>query len=158
MPRIEITIEVLAPIERCFDLSRSIDFHTKSLEGTGERAIDGVTSGLIGLGEEVTWSARHFGIRQKLTSRITAFERPAHFRDSMVRGAFKRFDHDHYFSSNGSVTVVRDVFDFNSPLGVVGKVFDRLMLTHYMRNLLCERNLVLKRVAESDSEWQRYLR
>ena len=32
--------------------------------------------------------ARHFGITQELTSRITAFDRPRHFRDEMEKGAF----------------------------------------------------------------------
>ena len=97
MPVLELTTLVAAPVERVFDLSRSIDLHTASTAATGERAVAGVTSGLIGPGEEVTWRARHFGVWQSLTSRIVIFDRPRHFRDSMVRGAFRRFDHDHRF-------------------------------------------------------------
>lgn len=95
--RIELTTCVAASPERCFDLARSVDLHTRSTSATGERAVGGVTTGLLGLGQEVTWRARHFGVRQELTSRITAYDRPRHFRDSMVRGAFRRFDHDHFF-------------------------------------------------------------
>jgi ligand-binding SRPBCC domain-containing protein len=84
----EITL-IHAPLERCFDLSRSIDLHKVSTARTGEQAIAGVTSGLIGLGEEVSWRARHFGVWQQMTSRITAFDRPAYFQDTMVRGAFR---------------------------------------------------------------------
>src|SRR5262245_31855607 len=97
MPTIELITIIAAPVERTFDLSRSIDLHTESTSATGERAVGGATSGLTGPGQEVTWRARHFGVWQSLTSRIVAFDRPAHFRDSMVRGAFRRFDHDHFF-------------------------------------------------------------
>lgn len=51
-----------APVEVVLDLSLDIDAHMASMAHSGERAIGGVTSGLIGLGEEVTWRARHFGI------------------------------------------------------------------------------------------------
>jgi ligand-binding SRPBCC domain-containing protein len=66
-------------------MARDIGLHVHSMADSQERAIAGVTSGCIGLGQEVTWEARHFGIRQRLTSRITQFDRPRHFRDTMVR-------------------------------------------------------------------------
>ena len=156
LPVIEIEIEVSAPIERVFDLSRSIDLHQDSTAQTGEKAVAGVTSGLIGDGEEVTWRARHLGIWQHLTSRITAFDRPRHFRDSQVRGAFHRFDHDHFFEVAGSVVRVRDRFDFESPLGILGRAANGLFLTAYMRRFLETRNAIVKEVAESD-RWRRYL-
>jgi ligand-binding SRPBCC domain-containing protein len=123
---------------------------------TGERAVAGVTSGLMGLGQEVTWRARHFGTWQHLTSRITAFVRPLHFRDSMVRGAFQHFDHDHFFSQRGELTVMRDVFDFQSPFGILGRSADRLFLTNYMRRLLLTRNALIKTVAETE-QWRQYI-
>lgn len=156
MPVIEIETEIHAPIERVFDLSRSIDLHVASTAHTGEQAVAGVTSGLIGLDQEVTWRAKHFGVWQRLTSRITAFERPTHFRDSLVQGAFQRFDHDHYFAQKGEFTVLRDVFDFVSPLGLLGRIVDSLILTRYMRDLLVVRNDVIKQAAETD-EWHKYL-
>jgi ligand-binding SRPBCC domain-containing protein len=158
MPRIELTVHVAAPPERCFDLSRSIDLHTRSASATGERAVAGVTSGLIGMGEEVTWCARHLGVRRRLTSRITEFDPPRRFRDSMVRGAFARFDHDHFFeSAEGGGTTMRDVFDFDVPGGPLGRLAAALFLSRYMRRFLAERNEVIRRVAESEPEWRRYL-
>jgi ligand-binding SRPBCC domain-containing protein len=156
VPVIEITTEIRAPIERTFDLARSVDLHMDSTAQTGERAIAGVTSGLMALGQEVTWRARHLGIWQHLTSRITEFERPFHFRDSMVRGAFRRFDHDHFFAQRGEFTIMRDVFDFQSPFGILGRVADRLFLTGYMRRFLQTRCTLIKTVAES-AEWRPYL-
>jgi ligand-binding SRPBCC domain-containing protein len=156
MPRILLTTMIHAPPERCFDLSRSIDLHVASTRQTGERAVGAITSGLLGLGEEVTWSARHFGVRQTLTSRITAFDRPHHFRDSMVRGALRRFDHDHFFAARGEETEMRDVFDFESPLGPLGRLADALVLTRYLSRFLERRNEEIKRVAESDA-WRAML-
>lgn len=156
MPSIELTTHIAAPPERCFDLSRSIDLHLHSLGASSERAVGGVTAGLIGMGESVTFEATHFGVRQRLTSRITAFERPEHFRDSIVAGAFRRLDHDHWFTPERGGTVVRDVFDFEAPLGVLGWIAEAAFLTRYMRRLLANRNAVVKRVAESD-EWRAYL-
>jgi ligand-binding SRPBCC domain-containing protein len=152
--KIVIRTEIAAPIERCFDLARSIDLHVETQRGHAEVAVAGVTRGLIGLGQQVTWQARHFGISQKLTSRVVAFDRPKHFRDSMVQGAFRRFDHDHDFEEHAGKTVMIDVFDFESPLGPLGWLVDRLVLRRYLSRLLEDRAALIRRVAESD-EWQR---
>jgi ligand-binding SRPBCC domain-containing protein len=157
VPVIELTTEVLAPIERTFDLARSVDLHMASTEHTGERAIAGVTSGLMALGDEVTWRAKHLGIWQQFSSRITALERPNHFRDSMVHGIFRRFDHDHFFDQRGRITVMRDVLDFQSPLGILGRMADGLFLVRYLRSFLRTRDNMIKSVAESD-QWQRYVK
>jgi ligand-binding SRPBCC domain-containing protein len=156
MARIDLSVYVAAPPERCFDLARSIELHTRSTGASQERAVGGQTTGLLGAGAEVTWRARHFGVWQALTSRITAFDRPRYFRDSMVRGAFKRFDHDHYFTPDGDGTHMRDVFDFTAPLGPLGWVAERLFLTRYMRGFLEARNRELKRVAES-AAWTEFV-
>src|SRR4051794_24247097 len=116
MPIINLETIINAPVKRVFDLSRCIDLHLDSLAQTKEKAVAGVTKGLIELGQNVTWEATHFGIRQKLTSKITIFDSPNHFRDSMVAGAFSRFDHDHFFSEADGKTLMRDVFDYRSPL------------------------------------------
>src|ERR1700733_15775427 len=117
MPSIILETPINAPIERCFDLSRSIDLHTDSMQHTGEKAIAGRTSGLIELGESVTWEAKHFGIRQTLTSKITEFNYPNCFVDEQVRGAFKSFRHEHRFVQQDGQTLMTDTFTFKSPLG-----------------------------------------
>jgi ligand-binding SRPBCC domain-containing protein len=139
-----------------FDLARSIDVHQQSAEGTCERAVAGVTCGLIGLGDEVTWEARHFGVKQRLTVRITGFERPARFQDTMIAGAFKSMRHDHEFVAQPPGTLMVDRFEFESPIGVLGRIVDRLLLFGYMRRFLVRRNEVLKNLAESE-EWRKYV-
>lgn len=152
MSRIELVTRIRAPRERVFDLARDVDAHVASAAGTDERPIAGKTSGLMDLGDEVTWRARHFGITQELTSRITMFDRPRHFRDSMVKGAFARFDHDHWFEEDAEgVTIARDLFDFDAPLGPLGAIADRLFLHRYMRRFLEVRMNVLKEMAERES-------
>ena len=145
-------------MERCFDLSRSIEVHLLGTEQTGEQAVGGVTSGLIGMGEFVRWKARHLGVTQPLASRITAYDRPAYFQDTMIAGTFRSMRHDHFFRAlSVTKTEMRDRFVFSAPVPVLGLLAERLVLKRYMRELLVHRNEVLKRAAESDA-WERLLR
>ena len=159
MVRLEEVTVIAAPVERCFDLARSVEVHVLGNTHWGEQAValGGVTSGLIGMGDQVTWRARHFGVMQELTSEITAMDAPRYLQDTMVRGAFRSMQHDHFFRARtDGRTEMRDVFRFAAPLGVLGRVAEWALLRRYMTALLHERNLVVKRVAESD-DWKRYL-
>ena len=149
MARFRIITRINAPIEVCFDLARDIDFHTRSLSHTSERAIAGRTTGLIELGESVTWEARHLNIRQQLTSKVTAFDRPTYFRDEMTRGAFRSFTHDHRFDDHSGTTVMTDDVQFRSPLGPLGWLVDVVFLTRYLQRLLETRCEAIKRQAEA---------
>lgn len=149
MPVIELRTEIFAHKELVFDLSRSIDLHKRSTKHTNETAIAGKVTGLMALNETVTWRAKHFGIYQQLTTKITAFDRPNYFADEMVSGAFKKFKHEHYFEESKGVTIMTDFFDYTSPLGFLGKIADRLFLKRYMTDLLNHRNRIIKEVAES---------
>ena len=149
-------IQIRAPKERVFDLARSIDAHEASTEGTEERAIAGVTSGLIGLGDTVTWEARHFGVRQRLTVQITEFDRPDRFRDVMTSGAFQAMTHEHVFEGDDRATTMYDHFDFRAPLGVLGRIAEVIFLKRYMARFLKRRAEALKSLAESDG-WRAFL-
>jgi len=148
MVRFEIETEIMASRDRCFDWSRDLDLHLRSMARSGERAVAGRTSGLIGLGEEVTWRARHFGLTVEHCSRVSAYDRPRYFQDVMVRGRFRRFVHDHYFEENRGATRMRDVVEFASPFGVVGRLIDALVLRPYLRRLITARNGLIRREAE----------
>ena len=153
MASFRIVTVIAAPIRVCFDLARDIDFHTRSMARTGERAVAGRTSGLIELGESVTWEARHLGVRQRLTSRITAFDRPIHFRDEMTAGAFRSFAHDHRFEERNGGTIMTDEVAFRSPFGPLGWLVDSLFMTGYLRRLLAGRCLAITLEAEADAGW-----
>ena len=116
----------------------------------------GVTSGLIGSGQQVTWRGRHFGVMVRHTSEITAYQFPNYFQDSMVRGLFKSFRHDHHFETVGEKTRMRDAMEFEAPLGVLGIIAERVALENHLRDLLRSRNETIRRVAESD-EWKSFL-
>lgn len=126
-----------------FDLSRSIDAHKESMARSREKAVAGVTSGLISLGEEVTWRAWHFGLPVQMTSRITGMRVPHYFVDEQVRGPFLRFRHVHEFSADGSGTVMVDRIEFAAPFGLLGRLAEKLFLARYLRGLIETRNLHL---------------
>ncbi|MGF1925258.1 MAG: SRPBCC family protein [Bacteroidia bacterium] len=156
MPIIELVTEIKSTIDICFDLSRSIDLHKISTAKTNEQAISGTTSGLISLNEQVTWQATHFGLKQKLTTKITAFEQPHYFVDEQVTGAFKSMYHMHKFEQLDYKVIMKDYFAFVSPFGILGQLFNKLILTKYMQRLLIERNIVIKEYAES-GKWKSVL-
>jgi len=149
LPTIRLATSIDAPPERCFDLARDVAAHVRSTAGTDERAVGGVTVGLLELGDEVTWEARHLGIRQRLTVRISRFERPRMFEDVMVRGAFASLRHVHEFVPRDGGTTMIDTFAFASPFGPIGAMVDRVYLAGYMRRFLISRANELKRMAES---------
>lgn len=151
MPIIQVQVLIRAPVELCFDLARDVEAHQRSVSHTGERAVAGVSAGLMGLGDTVTWEAVHFGVRQRLTARITEFERPYRFVDEMVAGAFAGFHHTHRFEPVAEGTRMTDVFDYRSPLGPLGRLADVLFLERYMRRFLTVRSEALKRMAEEQA-------
>lgn len=156
MPKIIIATIIKAPIKRCFDLARSIDVHLYSTARTNEEVIAGVRSGLINKGETVTWKAKHFGITQTLTSEISEMNSPFMFEDIMLEGAFKSIRHQHLFEDENGKTIMKDIFIFESPFGIYGRLFNFLVLTNYMKRFLKARNQRIKEIAETE-EWKKYL-
>ncbi len=152
MSTIHLETRIRAPAERCFDLSRDVDLHAGSMSHTGERAVAGVTSGMMGLGDTVTWETRHFGSRLRLTTRITEFQPPRRFVDEQLRGPFASMRHVHEFTPAPAGTLMTDDFRYTVPFGRIGAIIDRLLLRRYMRKLLSTRNAYIKRIAESGEQ------
>ncbi|WP_434994776.1 SRPBCC family protein [Arthrobacter sp. Ld5] len=123
-----------------FDRSRSIDAHTASMRFSRERAVAGVTAGLIGAGEQVTWHAWHFGVPIRMTSVITDFAPPHRFVDEQLSGPFRSFRHVHEFSETDGVTTMVDRIRFTAPFGIAGVVAERVLLRPYLRYLIGVRN------------------
>lgn len=150
---------VQAPIERCFDLARSVEVHLASNVHCGEAAVAtaGVTSGLVDLGQRVTWRAKHFGVWYDLASEITSLYRPLYFQDRMLRGPFRFMEHDHFFRAlSPDLTEMKDILRFAAPLPILGGLAETAVLSRYMQRLLRERNAVIKEIAESP-QWRKYL-
>jgi ligand-binding SRPBCC domain-containing protein len=156
MPKIHITTFISAPIERVFDLSRSINLHKISTAHTKEEAIAGTTSGLINLNETVTWKAKHLFKTRLYTSVITAMEKPSYFVDEMQKGDFKSLRHEHHFKAVDNGTIMIDIMEFESPYGAAGKFFNAIYLKKYLENFLLKRNAVIKEYAETQ-KWKAIL-
>ena len=149
MTTISLTTKINAPIQTVFDLSRNIDVHQLSAKKTAEKAIAGVTFGLIGFHETVTWKGRHFGIYLTHKSRINAFEMPNYFVDEMEKGQFKSFRHEHFFEFKNGVVIMKDKLQYETPFGLAGKLFDHLLLKKHLTQFLLKRNQHLKTLAEN---------
>ena len=156
LAEINISTQVNSSIEIVFNLSRSIDLHIISTGKTAEKAVAGITSGLISLDEEVAWQANHLFKTRYFTSRITAMNAPVYFRDEMLKGDFKTFHHEHFFEINESGTLMKDKIQLQSPFGIIGRLADALFLTNYIKKFLIERNNVIKDFAES-GKWKKIL-
>ena len=159
MQLIELETKIAAPLERCFLLSLSIDFHMDSASHTAERAIAGVTHGMIGPNQTVTWRGRHLGLMLTHTSLIDRYDPPRYFRDVMIRGHFRNFEHEHIFEpAVDNATVMRDQLRFSAPFGVAGALAEHFFLRRYFIKFLQRRNAVIQQVAESRTEeWRTYL-
>lgn len=152
MPHIVLDTRIKAPRATCFDAARDIGLHCRTCASTRERAVGGRTRGLIYLGESVTFEATHLGVRQRLTSRIVAFEAPNFFVDQMTRGAFQSLRHTHeFFDDADGATRMRDTLEWVSPLGFFGKIADALFLKSHLRRFLRRRNAALKKHLENEA-------
>ncbi|MUK90532.1 cell division protein [Ornithinibacillus sp. L9] len=140
---------IQAPINLCFDLARNVEVHTRTTSKTKERAVAGVTSGLLVEGDIVTWEATHLGVKQRLTAKVIHMEAPTEFIDIMVSGAFHSFTHKHQFIEDQDGTWMIDTFEYRSPFGVIGIIADKLFLKKYMQAFLTNRANELKKLAES---------
>lgn len=63
-----------------------------------------------------TWVAEH-----------TAYEPPNHWADTMVKGPFWSWDHDHHFTESDGVTTVSDHVRYQVPFGPLGNLVDRVL-------------------------------
>lgn len=156
MNLIHLETIIHAPQQICFDLSRSVVLHVMSTSHTNERVVQGRSAGLFEEGDIVTWRARHFGIYQQLTMQVYNVQPCQSFEDKMLKGVFKSIRHKHSFEFLNGHTMMRDEFYYETPYGIAGRVFNRVILKKYMTRLLQKRNTVIKDVAES-GKWKEVL-
>jgi ligand-binding SRPBCC domain-containing protein len=156
MSTIHLTTFITAPIERVFDLSRSINLHKISTAHTNEEAIAGVTTGLINKNETVTWRAKHLFKIRTYTSIISEMQSPHFFIDEMQKGDFKSLKHEHHFKQIDNGTIMIDILTFESPYGIIGKWFNKLYLKNYLQKFIVQRNAVIKQYAETE-KWKAVL-
>jgi len=156
MPVIHLTTFIAAPIERVFDLSRSIDLHKKSMVHKNEQAVSGTTTGLIGLEESVTWTAKHIMKTRVMRVKVTAMVKPQSFTDEMQQGDLRSMRHEHHFKQIDNGTLMIDIFSFETPYGRIGRLVNNIYLNRYFHKLLEYRNASIKEYAES-KKWEQLL-
>ena len=149
MTTINLITKINAPKQIVFDLSRNIDVHQNSASQTNEKAIDGITSGLINYNETVTWRGKHFGIYLTHKSRMTAMDLYDYFVDEMEEGKFKSFKHEHSFVEKEGKTVMIDNLKYETPFGIFGRLFDKIILKKHLTLFILKRNKALKTLAEN---------
>jgi ligand-binding SRPBCC domain-containing protein len=156
MPVIHLTTFIAAPVEVVFDLSRHVDLHKRSMAAYGEEAVAGIRFGMFEKDDTVTWKAKHLFKKRYLRVKITEMERPAHFTDVQHSGDFKMMKHEHHFKPCENGTIMIDIFEYELPYGLAGRILGRLYLHKYMLRLLQQRIQFIKDFAESD-KWKRLL-
>lgn len=156
MATIETSLQINAPVEIVFNLARSIDLHLISTEGTHEKAVAGVVTGLIQKEETVTWEARHLFKKRSFQTLVSAMEPFHYFRDEMIKGDFKSFYHEHFFHPNEKGTLMTDQINMVAPYGLIGTIANSLFLKNYIKKFLVKRNLVIKKYAEN-GQWKKIL-
>jgi ligand-binding SRPBCC domain-containing protein len=148
MTTIELTTQIEAPIEICFQLALSIDLELQAAQTHHIRAVSGVTSGIIGPGERVGWKTKQFGIMVSHVSEITGYQQPLFFEDRMVKGIFKSFRHDHFFHPlSPNKTEMRDLLRFSMPFWPMGIIAERLIIRSRLTHLLLLRNKLIQETA-----------
>ncbi len=152
MTTINLITKINTPKQIVFDLSRNIDIHQISTSQTNEKAIDGITTGLINFNETVTWQGKHFGFTLTHKSRITKMFLYDYFVDEMEEGKFKSFKHEHFFTEENGITIMKDVIQYETPYGILGKLFDKFILKKYLTEFITKRNSIFKNLAENHQQ------
>ncbi|MDR6866812.1 ligand-binding SRPBCC domain-containing protein [Microbacterium resistens] len=140
MPAFVLERVIAAPAERVFALSLDVGLHVDSMSRHRERVVAGPVSGALGEGDAITWSARHFGIRFRMTSLVHDVDPPVGFSDRQVAGPFAEFRHRHTFSPCSGGTLMRDQIVFRSPFGPLGGIVDALVMQRHLVRLIEARN------------------
>lgn len=150
MTTIHLVTKINAPKQIVFDTARDIDLHQKSVATSNEKAIAGITTGLINENETVTWRGKHFGFYLTHKSRIIKMDLYDYFLDEMEEGKFKSFKHQHIFKEINGVTIMTDLLQYETPFGIIGRLFDFFLLKKHMTNFLLQRNKILTETAEKE--------
>lgn len=152
MTTFKLKTKIYAPIRTVFNNCRNIDLHTKSANKSDEKAIAGRTSGLIEKGETVTWQGKHFGFYIKHQSIISEMEFPNYFIDKQLKGKFKKFKHTHTFIKENNAILMIDELVYEVPFGIIGKLFDKLLLKNHLTQFIIERNNFIKSTSENQQQ------
>jgi ligand-binding SRPBCC domain-containing protein len=153
MTSITVDTFIAAPPDVCFDLARDVEAHRRSAAFSNEQLVaPGKLSGVLELGDLVAFEGRHFGVRQRFIARITYVDRPHRFDDEMVKGIFRRLTHIHEFHPRDGGTLMRDILEWQAPLGILGRAANALFLRRHMEWFVRTKQGHLKTIAELNED------
>lgn len=153
MFRLKESVHVQAPAERCFLLSTSIALVERTI---GLKPVEGKTEGLIVGGDRLVWRGWKFGLPAMHETLITRYEPGTFFQDTMGRGRFRHFQHDHHFTTIAGQTLMSDEVRFSLPFGFAGHLVAKTIVVPHVLALMKRRLEMLKSIAEGN-DWQQYL-
>lgn len=156
MATIHLTTFIAAPAEVVFDLTRHVGLHKESMSAYNEEAVSGTRAGLIDKDETITWRARHFFKTRLLKMKVSELKKHELYVGEQSEGDFKMMKHEHYFKACENGTILIDLFHYEVPYGFIGRWFNNLYLTRYIKRLLEQRNKAIKECAES-GKWKHLL-
>jgi ligand-binding SRPBCC domain-containing protein len=139
MPVFETDVTVSCSPERAFDflvrpanllLVSPPEFHLKLIEAP-ER---------LALGSRIIFQGSKFGIPQKITNEVTAFEDGTSFTDWQVAGPFGKFEHTHRVEADGAGSRLLDRIEYEAPGGLVGLFLTNDKIRQHLESLAAFRN------------------
>ena len=150
MTKIELSTHIFAPIERCFDLARSIELNSNPI-ATG--STHKIAKGLLETGQRVHRTIQYMGMQYQSEIELKRCSKPYFFSDEMKIGPFRTFVHDHFFYEFPGETIMVDNIFFQSPWGLLGETVDVFLIKRHIIRMLKRRNKTIKQYAEGNT-WQ----
>ncbi len=98
-------------------------------------------------GAEIDYRLRLHGLPLRWRSRITVWEPPHRFVDEQIKGPYRRWVHEHTFTSQDGGTLVSDWVEYGM-LG--GRLADRLLVRRDLRRIFAYRQARLTEIFSGD--------
>ena len=86
-------------------------------------------------GAEFDYTIRWFGVPMPWKSRITGYRPPEEFTDVQIAGPYRSWSHLHIFEAVPRGTVMRDVVNYQLPLGPLGRAVHALAVRRQLEDI-----------------------
>ena len=156
MTKIHVTTFINAPIERVFNLSRSLTLSKMAFKGAKEQLLSSSAANMVGAGETITLRAKHLGKTREITSRVTDLELPNGYTEEQIKGDLKSFRHEYHFKKVDNGTIMIDLVEFEGPRDLLGSLAAKFFLKSYFEKILKKKNELVRQSAESE-KWKAVL-
>jgi ligand-binding SRPBCC domain-containing protein len=156
MPKIHVTTFINAPIERVFNLSRSLALSKMAIKGGTEQLLSSSSANMLGAGETITLRAKHLGKTREITARVTDFTLPDGYAEEQIKGDLKSYRHEYHFKKVDNGTIMIDLVEYEGPRDVAGSLAGKFFLKSYFEENIKKKNELIRQYAESE-KWKAVL-